>query len=33
MEELADHLNIKAKNLHGLEDCLLRNIIANDLRV
>ena len=26
MEELADHLNIKAKNLHGLEDCLLRKI-------
>ena len=26
MEELADHLNVKAKNLHGLEDCLLRNI-------
>ena len=33
MEELADHLNVKAKNLHGLEDCLLRNIVANDLRV
>lgn len=26
MEELADHLNVKAKNLHGLEDCLLRKI-------
>ena len=24
IEELADHLNVKAKNLHGLEDCLLR---------
>ena len=33
MEELANHLNVKAKNLHGLEDCLLRNIVANDLRV
>lgn len=33
MEELADHLNVKAKNLHGLEDCLLRNIVANDLRI
>ena len=26
IEELADHLNVKAKNLHGLEDCLLRKI-------
>ena len=26
MEELADHLNIKAKNLHRLEDCLLKKI-------
>ena len=26
MEELADHLNIKVKNLFGLEDCLLRKI-------
>ena len=27
VEELADHLNIKVKNLHRLEDCLLRKII------
>ena len=27
MEELANHLNVNAKNLHGLEDCLLRKII------
>ena len=27
MEELANHLNVKAKNLPGLEDCLLRKII------
>ena len=27
MEELADHLSVKAKNLPGLEDCLLRKII------
>ena len=27
IEELADHLNIKVKNLHRLEDCLLRKII------
>ena len=26
MEELAEHLNVKAKNLPGLEDCLLRKI-------
>jgi len=26
MEELANHLNVKAKNLPGLEDCLLRKI-------
>ena len=26
MEELAEHLSVKAKNLHGLEDCLLRKI-------
>ena len=26
IEELADHLNVNAKNLHGLEDCLLRKI-------
>ena len=26
MEELADHLNVKVKNLPGLEDCLLRKI-------
>ena len=27
IEELADHLNIKVKNLPRLEDCLLRKII------
>ena len=27
IEELANHLNIKVKNLHRLEDCLLRKII------
>ena len=27
MEELANHLNVKAKNLPGLEDCLLKKII------
>ena len=26
MEELAEHLNVKSKNLPGLEDCLLRKI-------
>ena len=26
MEELAEHLNVKVKNLPGLEDCLLRKI-------
>ena len=26
IEELADHLNVKVKNLSGLEDCLLRKI-------
>ena len=26
IEELANHLNVKAKNLHSLEDCLLRKI-------
>ena len=26
MEELAEHLSVKAKNLPGLEDCLLRKI-------
>ena len=28
IEELADHLNIKVKNLHRLEDCLLRKITS-----
>ena len=27
IEELADHLNVKVKNLHRLEDCLLKKII------
>ena len=27
IEELAEHLNVKVKNLSGLEDCLLRKII------
>ncbi len=33
MEELAEHLNVKVKNLHGLEDCLLRKKPANGLRI